>query len=587
MSDLRKPFTETGNISGGGTATEVAFFSGPSSIDSDPEFFWDDTAKGLQLGPAETVFSAPRLSVISPTSQILLLMRKSTAPDDFFAVSSSTGNPAALSPIFFGHLEPLTPSEVALYFLGTVSPANDTPGDEAVIWFASRRGTPTGGIPITGGNVINRPLFKWFNFVTEMMRMEANGYLGVGGFSPTATVDIFNGGFIDPALRVRGGEVGATNGPTAIFEDVGGAPIMGVSVTGLEGRVGIGSVALAPTKVLDVGGDARITGKLTVGGAIDPTGLFLMGASKQIGATDAGPVFLAPFADAVTALQFRRADAVTVLLNADTTNERIQVGASAASGTEKVRVVAAATANGLRVEATGSGVGSPLVINATGTYTSTGQFLGYFANPTLTQTGGTFHGSTVRSLATLTLSATATTGQYYTFHDNNTLSFVAPAAMASYASFRANPTKSGSGTMAAMVGFLGQPGGGGVGPALYYGVFIDAYATPTVGVGGHFQGKDAALEVGAGAIGAAAVTGRWFDSGKMVLGAATLDATETLKVAGEILTTADRGYKATAQTSSAGAAAGTLLNSPAAGNPTFWLKVSINGVALAIPCWPG
>lgn len=584
MSDLRKPFTEagTGTITGGGAATEVAFFSGPTAIDSDPELFWDDTSKLLQLGLAPTTIPA-KLMISTPST--LLVMQKSTAPADFFAIVSSTGNPAALAPIFFGHLnDPSASGDVALYFLGTVAPATDNPGDEAAIWFAARRGDSSGG---SSAALVNRPLFKWLNLSTEMMRMEANGYVAVGGFAPTATVDIFNGGFIDPALRARGGEIGATDGPTAIFEDVGGAPIMGVSVTGLVGRVGIGSVALAPTKTLDVGGDARITGKLTVGGAIDPTGLFLTGASKQVGATDAGPVFLAPFADAVTALQFRRADAVTVLLNADTTNERIQVGASAASGTEKVRVVAAATANGLRVEATGSGVGSPLVVNSTGTYTSTGQFLGYFANPTLTQTGGAFHGSTVRSLATFTLSATATTGQYYTFHDNNTLSFVAPAAIAAYTSFRANPTKSGSGTMAAMVGFLGQPGGGGVGPALYYGVFIDAYATPTVGVGGHFQGKDAALEVGAGAIGAAAITGRWFDSGKMVLGAAALDATETLKVAGEILTTADRGYKATAQTSSAGAALGTLANSPAAGDPTFWLKVNINGVALAIPCWPG
>lgn len=49
----------------------------------------------------------------------------------------------------------------------------------------------------------------------------------------------------------------------------------------------------------------------------------------------------------------------------------------------------------------------------------------------------------------------------------------------------------------------------------------------------------------------------------------------------------DRGTTLANQTDAAGAATGTLTNSPAAGNPTFWLKVVINGVNRAIPCWAG
>jgi len=49
----------------------------------------------------------------------------------------------------------------------------------------------------------------------------------------------------------------------------------------------------------------------------------------------------------------------------------------------------------------------------------------------------------------------------------------------------------------------------------------------------------------------------------------------------------DRGARFENQTDAAGVAGGTLLNAPAAGNPTFWLKVTINGGTLAIPCWPG
>lgn len=36
----------------------------------------------------------------------------------------------------------------------------------------------------------------------------------------------------------------------------------------------------------------------------------------------------------------------------------------------------------------------------------------------------------------------------------------------------------------------------------------------------------------------------------------------------------------------AGAAAGTLLNAPSVGDPTFWVPVLINGVEYAIPAWP-
>jgi hypothetical protein len=49
----------------------------------------------------------------------------------------------------------------------------------------------------------------------------------------------------------------------------------------------------------------------------------------------------------------------------------------------------------------------------------------------------------------------------------------------------------------------------------------------------------------------------------------------------------DRGLRFNNQTDAAGAGAGTLGNAPAAGNPTFWWKVNINGTNRAIPCWAG
>lgn len=60
-----------------------------------------------------------------------------------------------------------------------------------------------------------------------------------------------------------------------------------------------------------------------------------------------------------------------------------------------------------------------------------------------------------------------------------------------------------------------------------------------------------------------------------------LDATVQLVVS------QDRGARFNNQTSAAAAQVGTLTNSPAAGNPAHWLKISVGGVNHAIPCWLG
>ncbi|MGH9202183.1 MAG: hypothetical protein ACRD2A_13220 [Vicinamibacterales bacterium] len=49
--------------------------------------------------------------------------------------------------------------------------------------------------------------------------------------------------------------------------------------------------------------------------------------------------------------------------------------------------------------------------------------------------------------------------------------------------------------------------------------------------------------------------------------------------------TADNGAIFTNQTDAAGVAVGTLTNAPSAGNPTFWLRIQINGANRFIPAW--
>lgn len=45
------------------------------------------------------------------------------------------------------------------------------------------------------------------------------------------------------------------------------------------------------------------------------------------------------------------------------------------------------------------------------------------------------------------------------------------------------------------------------------------------------------------------------------------------------------GVVVTGQTNGAASSAGTLTNAPAAGNPTFWLPITVNGVVKKVPCW--
>ncbi len=44
-------------------------------------------------------------------------------------------------------------------------------------------------------------------------------------------------------------------------------------------------------------------------------------------------------------------------------------------------------------------------------------------------------------------------------------------------------------------------------------------------------------------------------------------------------------FRVTSQSSGAGASGGTLTNAPSAGNPAFWLQISINGATRYVPAW--
>jgi hypothetical protein len=134
------------------------------------------------------------------------------------------------------------------------------------------------------------------------------------------------------------------------------------------------------------------------------------------------------------------------------------------------------------------------------------------------------------------------------------------------------------------------------------------YAAAATGAGGIAIGSQATAAGGEFAVGSTAVPlnlitiGNTGAVGIHLTTAATLafnnaantfnnltitDAGNVSVVRGTFGYTLDRGLVVTGQVSSAGAAAGTLNNAPAAGDPTFWLRVTVNGTNFALPLWPG
>jgi len=197
------PRTGGGGGVGPGTPTEVAFFDSATTITSDPQFFWDNVTKNLLIGDPLTGSVSARLAVNTPAgSSAAFLIQKTSAPNDFFAVASSTGAAGTLAPLFFGHRNAST-TDPSLWFLGTLAAAVDVVGTEAVVWFMARVGDSSGG---GAGTVVNAPLFRWFNNSSEVMVMTAAGFLGINNPTPTSYLDV-GGPIVCPDIIITTGSL--------------------------------------------------------------------------------------------------------------------------------------------------------------------------------------------------------------------------------------------------------------------------------------------------------------------------------------------------------------------------------------------
>lgn len=86
---------------------------------------------------------------------------------------------------------------------------------------------------------------------------------------------------------------------------------------------GVWAVTSSSTHVFN--GDITINGKLTVSGSIDPINILLSGGDKRFGATDAGPIYLAPNIDQAGAVEIRKADNITAVVSVDTSSGSVLI----------------------------------------------------------------------------------------------------------------------------------------------------------------------------------------------------------------------------------------------------------------------
>jgi hypothetical protein len=213
---------------------------------------------------------------------------------------------------------------------GGDAPGGSTNGDGGSFLFqAGFRGGGAGATGsngsfgvVAGGGVVNNPIF---------MRAESNSTTAFE-IQPESGIAIFRADTTNEIIKTKEFQplsnasyaLGATgNRWTTAFLSTGVdtplvtfAGAMSITTTASNGDI---------TMTPDGTGVVHVTSKLTVDGALDPTSLLLSGGAKKIGATDTGTIFLAPFADAVRAVEVRDADATTALVTFDTSNNRVGI----------------------------------------------------------------------------------------------------------------------------------------------------------------------------------------------------------------------------------------------------------------------
>ncbi|CAM3451880.1 Peptidase S74 domain-containing protein [Flavobacterium longum] len=135
----------------------------------------------------------PHVAASNGDAERVANFRVNDEANDFLEITNSTQDPNKFIPSIYAHQQ--SDTRYVLRHFATTTSAFDSGTIPLMIFRSEIRNNINLGAPngvstfpwgASGNNVVNRPLFGWENGDTQLMRIMANGFIGIGTTTPTA-----------------------------------------------------------------------------------------------------------------------------------------------------------------------------------------------------------------------------------------------------------------------------------------------------------------------------------------------------------------------------------------------------------------